>query len=179
MSHFSKIFTSPHLTITVAYVYIIIMIISLYFAGFYEDSDFFNWGPPIKFFNKTITTQRQFYGLHCLIFIHQFINNWVNNVVYPWIINNVQDHKTTEIEYSNRGALLIINLFNVYSEIDIVFVVMGFMSQISFVITVIICNIICGTFINKKYLDYKDEAYAENAETEFNEMKDQESQTQI
>lgn len=180
MSHFSNLFTSPSITITIAYVYIIIMIISLHFAGFYQDSDFFNWGPPIKFFNKEISTQRQFYGLHCLIFVHQFINNWVNNVVYPWIINNIQDHKTTEIEYSNRTALIIINLFNIYSEIDLVFVVMGFMSQISFVITVILCNIICGTFINMKYLEHKDEAYADENnenETEFDEVKDQETQT--
>jgi len=154
MTHFSKT-TSPLITISVAYVYVILIIAILYSSDFYKDSNFFSWGPPIKFFNKEITSQTTFYLIHILIFIHQIINNWVNAVVYAWIINSVQDHKTKTMEYPKWLSLCIINFFNIYSEIDVIFILMGFMSQISFVVTIITANCLTSTYINNKYITQK------------------------
>jgi hypothetical protein len=155
MIHFSKT-TSPLLTICIAYFYITIIILILYFTEFYEDNIFFRWGPPIIFFNKKIESQISFYCIHIIIFLHQFINNWVNDVVYPWIINNIQDPKNKHLEYSKSLSLLIINLFNIYSNIDVIFILLGFNSQISFVITIIFANIISSTYINNKYINIKE-----------------------
>lgn len=158
-SHFRKI--SPMLTMSIAYTYVAIIGLILYFTGFYEGNTFFNWGPPIVFFGKTIEKTSTFYGLHVLIFFHQIINNCVNSIVYAWILNSVQDPKTTRVEYRKKVALLLINFFDVYSELDMVFIIGGFMSQISFVCTVMLANIITSTYINNRYLSLKEETQEE------------------
>jgi hypothetical protein len=132
------------------------MIVILYTTDFYKDNSFFSWGPPVKFFNREIQTQITFYCIHIIIFLHQLINNWVNDVVYPWIINSIQDPKNQKMEYNRYLSLLIINLFNIYSEIDVIFILMGFNSQISFVISIILANIISSTYINNKYIKVKE-----------------------
>jgi hypothetical protein len=152
MSHFTRKSSSPLLIISIAYIYVIIVGIILYTTGFYKNSTFFNWGPPIVFFGQDITSKNTFYCLHILIFVHQLVNNCVNSIVYPWIINSVQDPKNKNMEYSRVISLIIINAFNIYSELDVIFIIIGFMSQISFVITIILANTITSTYINNNYL---------------------------
>lgn len=154
MSHFNKK-TSPLKVISVAYVYVVIVGLILYGSGFYKNNRFFNWGPPVTFFGEEINSQAKFYGLHILIFFHQIVNNCVNSVVYAWIINSVQDPKNRNLEYSRCTSLLIINAFNIYSELDLVFIIVGFMSQISFVVTIILANMITSTYINNSYIVQK------------------------
>lgn len=153
ISHFRKI--SPAKIMAAAYLYVCLCACILYDTDFYNNNPFFQWGPPIQFFGKKIDTNTSFYLLHFLIFFHQIINNCVNTVVYPWILNSVQDPKNKNMEYNTFSSLLLINLFDIYSELDMVFIIGGFMSQISFVITIILANMITSTFINKKYLDLK------------------------
>jgi hypothetical protein len=154
MSHFTKK-TSPLITISIAYVYVSLMAIILYTTGFYKNNKFFTWGTPVVFFGQTIESERTFYGLHVLIFFHQIVNNCVNSIVYAWLINSVQDPKTKTLEYSKPVSLIIVNMFNLYSEIDLVIIIGGFMSQISFVVTICLANIITSTYINNKYIDDK------------------------
>jgi hypothetical protein len=87
-----------------------------------------------------------------MIFFHQLVNNWVNTVVYPWIINNIQDPKAKEMPYSMTSSLLLINFFDLYSEFDVMLILMGFTSQISFILTVTMANIITSTIINRRYI---------------------------
>ena len=149
--------TSPILAISVAYVYILIIGIVFWLTGFYTGNNFFSLGPPIFLFGHKIESQTHFYLLHLLIFFHQLINNWVNTVVYPWIINIIQDPKTKEIPYSMTTSLILINFFDFYSEIDVVLIIMGFTSQISFVFTVTVANVITSTMINRRYILEKTE----------------------
>lgn len=145
--------TPSPVTVTIAaYSYVGVIAIALYATGFYENSTFFAWGPPIKFFNREVSSTKEFYYLHALIFGHQLVNNCVSSVVYPWIINNVQDPKSKVLLYSTPVTLLLINAFDIYSEIDVVFIIGGFTSQISFVATIICANLITSTFINYKYV---------------------------
>ena len=65
------------------------------------------------------------------------------------------------MEYSTPVSLLIINLFNIYSELDVIFILLGFNSQISFVITIIFANMISSTYINNKYIKVKQESELE------------------
>lgn len=157
MSHFRKKATSPLITMSFAYGYVTVVIAIVYATGFYRDNPFFTWGPPVQFFGKAITSSNSFYLLHLLIFCHQLVNNWVNSVVYAWIINNIQDPKNKRLEYSPWLCLFIINIFSIYSELDVIFIVMGFTSQISFVVTIISANIITSTYINRQYILAKED----------------------
>lgn len=144
--------TSPVTAMSVAYVYIGLIATILWSTGFYKGNNFFNWGPPINFFNHTVTSQNQFYAMHVLIFFHQLVNNWVNTVVYPWIINEIQDSKAKDLRYGTTCSLLLINFFNLYSEIDVMVILMGFTSQISFLLTVTLANIISSTIVNHQHI---------------------------
>ena len=155
MNHFHNKLTSPLLSICVGYTYIFLLGINLYIMGFYNDSTFFKWGPPIDIMGKKIDDNITFYLLLTLFLVHQLINNWINDVTYPWIINCIQDPKTSNIHYSNKLSLIIVNMFALYSELDMLVIISGIMTQISFFIVIILANIISVTVINWQYIKYK------------------------
>jgi hypothetical protein len=127
----------------------------LSYHEFYKDNEFFRWGPPVKFFGHNIESNQGFYFLYLIIFFHQLINNWVNIVVYPWIINSIQDPKNKNMEYPRIVTLLLINLFDIYSEIDVIVILMGFTSQLSFMVPINIANILTSTLVNNLYINKK------------------------
>ena len=147
--------TSPLLCICVGFVYIGILALSLYLMDFYQSSTFFQWGPPIIMMGKTVDNDWTFYLLLGLFFVHQIINNWINDVTYPWIINSVQDPKTLNLHYSRRTSILIVNMFALYSELDMIVLIAGIMTQVSFFTVIIVANIISSTLINWQYIKNK------------------------
>jgi hypothetical protein len=157
-SHFSLTkLTSPHISITAGYGYVLILGWALYYMGFYKDSTFFSFGVPITLMGKTINEPLTYYALLLLFFFHQLINNWINDAAYPWIINSVQDPKSKSLEYTRRTSLLLVNLFALYSEIDVILIVAGVMSSISFFLVIILANLISTTLINWQYIRVKKE----------------------
>lgn len=155
MNHFQSKLTSPLLSICIGYIYICILIFILYLLGIYKNSTFFKWGPPLQLLGYTVEDQLTFYAILVLFFIHQLINNWVNDVTYPWIINCVQDPKNSQLQYSRKTSLLIVNMFAVYSEVDVLVLIAGVMSQISFFLVIILANMISITIINWQYIKNK------------------------
>lgn len=71
MNNFRNHMISPFLSICVGYVYIAILAIFLYSVGFYENSTFFTWGPPVTFMGTTIHSKSTYYLLLFLFFIHE------------------------------------------------------------------------------------------------------------
>jgi len=147
---------SPAKTIFLGYTYVITISIVFHLLSLYENSTFFHWGPPVVFFGKSLEGNTVFYSLHLTMFFHQIVNNCVNSIVYPWIINYVQDPKCKDPIYSKPVSILIINLFDIYSQIDTIFILMGFLSQISFVFTISFANILTSSLINYGYLKRKE-----------------------
>ena len=152
MSHFIGRYSSPLISICAGYAYIAVLISILGGTGMYESSTFFRWGTPVTFMGITIEDSKIYYSLLLLFFTHQLINNWVNTVTYPWIINCVQDPKSKDLLYSKRTAMVIVNMFALYSELDVVFIVSGIMSQIAFFAAIIVANMISTTLINWQYI---------------------------
>ena len=146
---------SQPIVMATAYTYITILAIVFSYLGYYSNNSFFHWGTPVTFFNHKITSTSHFYTIHLIIFLHQLINNWVNSVVYPWILNDVQDPKNLRMKYGKCASLLMINFFNIYSEFDTVVILMGFTSQISFIVTVNVANIIASTYLNNAHINRK------------------------
>jgi len=145
--------TSPAFVQSVGYVFLIIVGSVLHYTIDTDTSiHFFSWGVPVKIFNYTIQTNAEFYLLLSIFFIHELINAWVSQVVYPWIINNVQDSKCKNIKYSNIVSLIIINANNIYGTLDIVFIISSINSQISFLLAIILAQTISSTIINYRYL---------------------------
>ena len=148
-----KSLTSPAFVQSIGYIFLIIVVIILHTTiNTTTSTHFFSWGVPVKIFNYTIKTDAEFYLLLSIFFIHEIINAWVSQVVYPWIINNVQDSKCKQIKYSNIASLIIINANNIYGTLDIVFIISSINSQVSFLLAIILAQTISSTIINYRYL---------------------------
>jgi hypothetical protein len=66
-----------------------------------------------------------------------------------------QDPKNKSMEYPRIVTLLLINLFDIYSEIDVIVILMGFTSQLSFMVPINIANILTSTLVNNLYINKK------------------------
>lgn len=146
---------SPIFSLSCGFFFTTIVIFSLYGFGFYKDSDYFRWGPPVVFFDYKIEEQGVFYGLLTMIFFYQLINNWVYEVVMPWVINTIQNPRHTTLDYSKKVCLAIINANSLYSQLHLAFLINGITSQISFLFAMIIADFITLTFVNWKYIKNK------------------------
>ena len=156
-NHFYNKLTSPLVSICSGYVFICIMSIFLYLSNFYKNSDFFTWGPPVTLMGTLIEDDKTYYVILTLFFIHQIINNWIYNVTYPWIINCVQDPKGKKAIYTKKTSMVIVNMFALYSELDVLLIISGVMSQISFFVVLILANLVSISFINWQYIKDKAE----------------------
>lgn len=156
MNHFNNRMTSPLISICGGYMYIGLLAILLYTMGFYENSTFFRWGTPVTFMGATIHDEGTYYIILSVFFVHQLINNWVNDVTYPWMINCVQDPKSKSLFYSKKVSMLIVNMFALYSELDMMLIIAGVMSQFAFFVVLILANIVAVSFINWQYINKKD-----------------------
>jgi hypothetical protein len=141
-------------------------------TGFYDDSQYFQWGPPISFFFHTIETNTTFYLLMALIFVHQIITNWIYEVIYPWVINTVQNQRQTTLNYSKPVCLAIVNLNSLYNQIHLALIISGMTSQVSFLIALILADFITLSYINWYYIKDKTVTSDEPpAEIEIEEQK--------
>lgn len=150
--------TSPAVSIAGGYVYIGCFAIFLYAQGFYEGSTLFTWGVPVTFMGKVVEDEFTYYLILLFLFVHQLINNWVNDVAYPWIINNVQNKESKTLLYSRGMTITVINLFDIYSELDMILLVSGMASQIGFFVTLLAANLVASTIINWQYVKMKDDS---------------------
>ena len=153
-THFKRL-TSPLLAICGGYIYLTMFGIGLYEMEFYKNSTFFSWGTPVNLMGTTVTDNTVYYCFLGLFFVHQMINNWIQQVTYPWIINCIQDPKHTVLGYSRGVSMIIVNMFSFYSELDLLFTIIGVMSQISFFVVIILANLISISCINWQYIKKK------------------------
>lgn len=154
-SHFVGKLRSPIFALSCGYIFFFVTLIILWNLGIYQNNSFFRWGPPLVFFNYTVETQKEFYLLVFITFVHQLINNWISEVVYPWIINHIQDHKSIHLQYSRIVSILIVNLHAFYSSLDLAFIINGYLSQISFFAFILLSNLITSSIINWMYIKHK------------------------
>lgn len=158
---------SPIHSLVCGYALMIVIILTFYALGFYNDSQYFGWGPPVDFFYHVIETKTAFYILLLLVFTHQLVTNWIYEVVYPWVINTVQNQRQTTLNYSKPTCLLIINLNSLYNQIHLAFIISGMTAQISFLIALIAADFITLSYINWHYI--KEKTVTEQSEIEIEE----------
>jgi len=146
---------SPAYSLGCGYVFLLVVIFTLYGFGVYDDNEYFSWGVPIVFFTHTITSPVMFYMLLLMLFVHQLITNWIYEVVYPWIINTIQNTRETEIRYGKLECITMVNMNSLYGQVHLAFVISGITSQISFLIVLIVADILTLSYINWQYLKNK------------------------
>ena len=152
---YSKL-TSQTTSLTVGYIYMTGFGVFLYKQGFYDDSTIFTWGVPVVFMGKKIEDEYTYYTILLLLFVHQLLNSWLSDTVYPWIVNNVQNRECRVITYPKTVSLCMINLFDMYSQFDMILLIAGTASQIPFLLAVLAANLVTSTIVNLSYMREKE-----------------------
>lgn len=153
-SHFSYRETSPKLWVKISMLFVLFTACFFAIGGVYQGS-YFSWGPPFLFFGHNVESNWTFYGLMCFMFIHQIINVFNQDVTYAWTITKVQNPNCSVVEYSKKTCLTITLLQTLYSQLDMILIVQGAYSQISFMVAVTLADLIATLYITKKYLNDK------------------------
>ena len=123
MNHFKNNIATPLSSLIYGYGYVVCLAIYMYYNGFYSNSTFFRFGTPVVFMGTTIHDEPTYYMILGVFFVHQLINNLINDVTYPWILNCIQDPKSRDIIYSKYTSIAIINMFAMYSEVDMILII--------------------------------------------------------
>ena len=145
---------SPLLSIILAYIFLLFSAISIFYLQLFSYSNnYFNWGPPVKIFNITITNYFHFYWIFFLFFLNEIINSLLSEVVYSWIINCIQDPKSKNTIYSRNISITIVFLYIVYVQLNLIFIINGSISQISFFIATLLGSLSTSGYINWKYIN--------------------------
>lgn len=149
-----NVLLSPPIALTCGFLYLFLSGMVLFFMGFFDKNDFYRWGPPLNIMGKEVEDQITFYTLLLIFFIHQLINSWISEVVYPYIINEVQDLSKKEIRFK-KFAILICSIFAIYSNLDLLVVVNSMFSQASFFVVILLAEFISVILINYNYMQNK------------------------
>lgn len=157
MSRNTTLTLSPIFSLSCGYVFTFIVMLVLYSLDFYENSDYFQWGPPILFFSHHIESSKVFYSLFLIVFIQQIMTNWIYEVVVPWSINVIQNPSNINLNYSRKLCIFIINANSVFNQLHLAFMVSSITSQISFLFCLVTADIITLTYINWNYIKNKNE----------------------
>jgi len=155
---------SPYHSLGCGFAFMLVILLTFYATGFYTDSTYFQWGPPITIFDHVVTSSGTFYLLLFFVFIHQLITNWIYEVVYPWIINTVQNQRQTTLDRSKSSCLAIVNFNALYNQLHLALIISGITSQISFLAVLVIADFITLSYINWHYI--KDKTVAMSGRTD-------------
>lgn len=146
---------SPIFSLICGHIFLVGIIFTLYGFGFYDHSTYFSWGVPVVFFDYEITSTLLFYLLLSIVFVHQLISNWIYEVVYPWVINTIQNRNTTELNYSKATCITIVNMNSLYSQLHFAFLINGITSQVSFLVVLVLADFITLSYVNWQYVKDK------------------------
>lgn len=155
MQRITEFTLSPVTALYSGYGFLAVGALVCFQVGFFVDNTFFRWGPPVTIIGQEILTEWLFYGLIFFLFVHQLINSWISVVVYPYIINEIQNVNVSEVRYRERGALMIAAFFNVYSMLDALLLVSATYSQVSFFSAIVLAEVVSSTWTNYHHLQKK------------------------
>ena len=121
-------------------------------------ADFMHFGPSknTKLMTMTIDTWNEW----CLVAVASFastcVNDFTGDSIVPWIQNTIQDHKTRYLPYSKPTCFAIVQLWAIYCNIMSIFSVSLLMSQIDFLLILLVADLIVNTFTTFKFLRAKE-----------------------
>ena len=153
VSSYNNLKLTPLKVMFMGFAFLFVFSIILFSMGFYSENEYFRWGPPLFIFKKKVTSNLQFYGLLFIFFLNQIINTLITEVVYSWIVNCVQDPKSKTTYYSKRISVFLVLSNAFYFSTNLMLVINGAHSQVSFFIVTVIGNMMVIGYTNKKFID--------------------------
>lgn len=142
---------SPPVALSSGYAFLVLGGGVLLLMGFFNDSTFLETGPPVRVMGKQVDDWPTFAVLLAFMGIHQLINGWISDVVYPYLVNEVQNVHCAHVRYGRTASNVISTMFNVYSNLDLLFIVDASTSQWTYFTAVVLCNTAVKVWVVDRY----------------------------
>ena len=122
-----------------------------------SDISLVRWGPnkSLFFLDVMIDTWRKWVGLIFFIMITQTLKVLADEIISPFIMNTIMDHKEKEILFSYYVSQFICQVYYIFSGIAKVIHVSIAMSQIDCILVVLITDVIISTYTTHMFLAKK------------------------
>lgn len=132
--------------------------IMVFFAveGLFE-GNFFNVGPNdnVVLFGVAINTWTRWTAVMVFNFVDMLLYEWSTEIIRPFVINTVQDHKTEELGMPKWKALFIVNSFELCSYVRFVINIRMIFTQLDFIIAVYLGNVVSENAVTWSYIRKK------------------------
>mmetsp|Transcript_5515 Transcript_5515/g.7735 ORF Transcript_5515/g.7735 Transcript_5515/m.7735 type:complete len:269 (+) Transcript_5515:157-963(+) len=146
------LFANPRVAISIAMAEIVIMAYILLYKLNMVEGSFFQLGPPVVMFQFKIEGQTEYWAILFVFFAHQLVYTWLYETLTPWMMNEVQDPTNTSLRFSKFQTVLIINLYYIYYTINAFITVNASLSQMGFLIAILLADCIATTLLNTHYV---------------------------
>lgn len=158
MSLIDNLFEDKRLTsaLMMTWLFVVIFIYSISSVGTHH-VQFLHVGPSAEtiVMGVVIDTWGKWYIISILAFLKTAMNEFVGDSLGPWIINTLQDEKTTTLPYSKGVCLLIVQLYTIYGHIMSVFGIALLLSQVDFLVIRIIADLSVTAFAMYRFMLHK------------------------
>jgi hypothetical protein len=143
----------PRFVVKVMMVWLFVIVVIFAMYGLYE-SAFFGFGPNsgINLFSITIDTWPKWTGIMLLNLFDQILFEWATEVVRPWLVNSLQDHKTTHVDETLPGVFFIVNGYELCGYVRLIINIRMIFTQVDFLIAVFVGNFIAMNYTTWNYL---------------------------
>lgn len=153
---FNTVFRDHNKSVFIIYIWSFILLFLFSFLGI-KDSQFITIGPSDKtiFLNIIIDTWGKWILLSIFMFFNTLFKVFIDETVYPFICNTIQDSKCKVINYSRSSCMNICLTYYFYVNIISVLSIAGSFTQIDFLLIRASADLIISYYTTKEYLEEK------------------------
>lgn len=160
-----NLLSDPRVSLILYTVWIIILVLSLYMLGIFEDKDFFQFGPSNddSFLGRAINTWPKVIILYLISFFTASFNTYYGSVYGTWIYNQVKDTERKYLQVSKNEAKLMTVLSPVITGVnEIVGIFILLTKQIQYILPQILGDIFVSILTSHRYIDKKTKFHNNN-----------------
>lgn len=156
---------------TLVMIFWLMVMISIYAFSGVEHNVFLQFGPSEATYvmGFHVDTWPRWYMVSCIAFLNTCFNEFIGGSLDPWIINTIQDEKTTVLPYPKWVCMLIVQTLSIYGHIMSLFGIALLLSQIDFLVIRTVADIIVTTFAMYRFMAHKtvDSGYTRVSENKY------------
>lgn len=147
--------TSPVFVTVVNIIWYMIIISVFGGLGFLNEYARFGPNSELKFLFTSIDTWTKWGFLFVFTVINKFIQIYVSDILYPWIVNNVQNKKISIYSYNKFTVIMLVDIYFITVTIGSFIGVYLVLTQLDFLLAVLFSQVAATTLTTWLYLRKK------------------------
>jgi hypothetical protein len=152
----ARVFHDKRLTVLILVLWSATLLIVFFSLGVLE-SHFFRFGPSdnLHFMTVPIDTWSEWSMLSAYCCVDTLIHSFGHDSMTPWLTTTIADPKVTELPYSKRTCLVLIELYHAYLHLSYMFKFFLSFTQFDFVLITTLSDMAmkvysCGAYMEDK-----------------------------